>query len=96
MMIEFHPAALSELIDSAGYYDSKLPGLGADFLNELHGLLTLLSGNPAMGAVVEAPFRQVVLGRFPFSVIYRPKGSMLRIVAVAHQHRRPGYWRGRD
>jgi hypothetical protein len=34
MMIEFHPAALSELIDSAGYYDSKLPGLDADFLNE--------------------------------------------------------------
>ena len=28
MNTEFHPAALQELIDSARYYESRLPGLG--------------------------------------------------------------------
>ncbi|HEU0205038.1 MAG TPA: addiction module protein [Burkholderiaceae bacterium] len=26
------------------------------------------------------------------SVIYRVKGDIVRILAVSHQHRRPGYW----
>ena len=28
-------------------------------------------------------------------LIYRPSAGGVRIVVVAHQHRRPGYWRGR-
>ena len=35
MRIEFHPAALQELIDSARYYESRLPGLGIDFKSEV-------------------------------------------------------------
>jgi plasmid stabilization system protein ParE len=95
MRIEFHPAAGRELTDSARYYESKLPGLGADFLDEFRRLLVLLNVNPEIGAVVEAPYRRMIFDRFPFSVIYRIKGSTLRIVAVAHQHRMPEYWKGR-
>ncbi len=96
MRIEFHPATGHELTDSAEYYESKLPGLGVDFLGEFRRLLDLLNENPEIGAVVEAPYRRVVLNRFPFSLVYRIKGSALRIVAVAHQRRKPGYWRGRE
>lgn len=95
MRIEFHPATGRELTDSAEYYESRLPGLGADFLGEIGRLLDLLNENPEIGAVVEAPYRRVVLNRFPFSVVYRLKESTLRIVAVAHQRRKPGYWKGR-
>ncbi|OGI46870.1 MAG: hypothetical protein A2637_06020 [Candidatus Muproteobacteria bacterium RIFCSPHIGHO2_01_FULL_65_16] len=95
MRIEFHPAAGRELTDSVEYYDSRLPGLGADFLGEFRRSLDLIDKNPEIGAVVEAPYRRVVLNRFPFSVVYRLKGPTLRIVAVAHQYRKPGYWRGR-
>lgn len=96
MRIEFHPAVGRELTDSAEYYESRLPGLGADFLGELGSLFGLLKENPEIGAVIEAPYRRVVLNRFPFSVVYRLKGSALRIMAVAHQRRKPGYWRGRE
>jgi len=96
MRIEFHPATGHELTDSARYYESKLPGLGVDFLGEFRRLLGLLNENPEIGAVVEAPYRRIVLNRFPFSVVYRIKGSTLRVVAVAHQRRMPGYWKGRE
>ena len=33
--------------------------------------------------------------KFPFSLIYSVEGSLIWIIAVAHQSRRPGYWRKR-
>ena len=36
------------------------------------------------------------LRRFPFSLIYTVMGDQLRILAVAHHSRRPGYWRNRE
>lgn len=96
MRIEFHLAALQELIDSARYYESRLPGLGADFRVEVNRSLDLLNENPDIGVVVEAPYRRLLLDRFPFSIVYRTRGSTLRILAIAHQRRRPGYWKGRE
>ncbi len=96
MRIEFHPAALQELIDSARYNESRLPGLGTDFKTEVGGALDQLSENPDTGVVVEALYRRLLLDRFPFVVIYRARESTLRILAVAHQRRRPGYWKGRE
>lgn len=96
MRIELHPAAERELIDSAAYYERKISGLGADFLSEFRQALDLFEKNPEIGVVMEAPYRRVVLNRFTFSVVYRLKGLTLRIVAVAHQRRMPGYWKGRE
>jgi hypothetical protein len=39
--------------------------------------------------------RRVPVRRFPFFVIYRERDEDLQIIAVAHQSRRPGYWRSR-
>jgi hypothetical protein len=35
------------------------------------------------------------VGNFPFHLVYRLSGSVLRVIAVAHTSRRPGYWRDR-
>jgi hypothetical protein len=36
-----------------------------------------------------------VMGRFRYALIYTVVGDQIRILAVAHHSRRPGYWRGR-
>lgn len=36
-----------------------------------------------------------VLDRFPYSVLYAVASDRVWVVAVAHQHRRPGYWQQR-
>ena len=64
MRIEFHPAALQELIDSARHYENRLPGLGTDFKSEVDSSLDLLSENPDIGVVVDAPYRRLLLDRF--------------------------------
>ncbi|MBK7425134.1 MAG: type II toxin-antitoxin system RelE/ParE family toxin [Propionivibrio sp.] len=39
--------------------------------------------------------RQYNFRRFPYSIIYQVTVEELRILAVAHHRRRPGYWSGR-
>jgi len=58
----------------------------------------------AESAIVELPdawppfdhgTRRYLLRRYPFSVIYRVESRRILIIALAHGHRRPGYWRSR-
>ena len=43
----------------------------------------------------ELPVRRLGVRRFPYHVIYLETRDELRILAVAHDRRRPGYWRSR-
>jgi hypothetical protein len=36
-----------------------------------------------------------LLARFPYSILYRVRADHIRVLAIAHQNRRPFYWRGR-
>lgn len=42
------------------------------------------------------PYRRVLMQRFPFAVYYEIAEDQIRIIAVAHQRRLPGYWKGRE
>lgn len=95
MRIAFHAAADREAEEVADYYDRQLLGLGAEFYHELGTILDLLSLNPWMGVSYFGPYRRILMQRFPFSVYYEVADDRIRVVAVAHQHRMPGYWRGR-
>ena len=39
--------------------------------------------------------RKLLLRRFPFAIFYRELPSLIQVLAVAHGHRRPGYWKER-
>ena len=39
--------------------------------------------------------KRLLLRRFPYSIVVRESGDEYLVVAVAYQHRRPGYWRDR-
>ncbi len=89
------PAAETELTDAAALYDAQRPGLGDRFIAEFERVAALLVDNPALGTRVGGNLRTICLNRFPFCLIYRLKDSEIRIIAIAHQKRRPHYWRTR-
>ncbi len=95
MTVGFHPAADEEFRAAASYYESRVPGLGEEFIAEVERTCTLLEEYPDLGPGLDPLHRRHSLRRFPFALIYRIDGSELRIVAVAHESRRPGYWRSR-
>jgi len=95
MRLEFHPEAELELIEAALHYEMEVPGLGERFGSEVRRAMDLLLDHPEIGQQVDPDLRRFVLPRFPFTLIYSSTSDVLRIEAVAHQSRLPGYWRTR-
>jgi toxin ParE1/3/4 len=94
--ITFHPLAEMEISEAVEFYERERRDLGAELLAELDGALALLDRYPEAAPKVGQQVRGLVLGRFPYSLIYRVLGDgQVRILAVAHQLRRPRYWTGR-
>jgi plasmid stabilization system protein ParE len=92
----FHPAAEAEFLESVGYYESKVPGLGGALIEEFEALAKLIGESPEAWQVrLEPDIRRAPLHRFPLSIIYRKKLDAFQVLAVAHDRRRPHYWLGR-
>ena len=91
----FHPEADAELEEAALFYESRLAGLGKSFAAEVERTIALVREFPEAGSQVGPRRRRVLVARFPYSIVYRHDSDAIVIVAVAHQRRRPGYWRWR-
>ncbi len=85
-----------ELRDAVRYYGARLPQLGADFVAEVRRVTALVVLRPHAGEPMARGRRRWRCERFPYAAVYRvaPDGS-IRVLAVAHHRRRPGYWRAR-
>jgi hypothetical protein len=96
MIYSFHPAAEAEFLESVGYYESKVPGLGGAFIVEFEALANLVGESPKAWQVELQPdIRRAPLQRFPLSIVYREKRDGFQVLAVAHDRRRPQYWLSR-
>ena len=95
MKIFLHSRAADELRRIIEHYDEEQPGLGRSFVRQFDQVVGLCKRHPDIGPFLAAPHRRLVLRRFPYSLIYRIEGDTIRIVAIAHQHRKPGYWKDR-
>ena len=92
----FHPAAEAEHLESAAYFESKRPGLGAIYLSEFEQLLEKVCESPHRYPVEKQPdIRRIRMRKFPFTVFYREVSGIIQVLAVAHHRRRPQYWLGR-
>lgn len=90
------PLAREELNEAASFYEARVPGLGAAFLDDVDRSIEMMCGNPQIGATAGRTFRKLFVRRFPYSIIYALRDEELVIVAIAHQRKRPGYWRRRQ
>jgi plasmid stabilization system protein ParE len=57
--------------------------------------LKRISEFPDAAPVIRGQIRKKLIAKFPYSVIYSVHPDEIRILAVAHQKRRPFYWRSR-
>jgi len=90
------PPALGELHDAAAFYsESANIELGLAFVAEFERTVNVILANPTLGLIFRGNRRRYLLRRFPYSVISQVTSNELRVIAVAHHRRRPGYWAGR-
>jgi len=83
--------AEAELQDAAAWYDERSPGLGLRFVLAVHAKTDEIGETPQRWPLA-AGTRRVLMGRFPYALVYREVADEIEIVAVAHLHRRPAYW----
>ena len=93
--IVFHPDVAFEVKASYEWYEEQAVGLGEDYLSELESAYEAIVEFPDTWPKFQRNFRRFLLGKFPFSVIYRSTGNSIYVVAVMHNHRKPGYWLSR-
>lgn len=92
--------AVDELGEAAAWYRDRRPGLEIEFLAEFERVLPLIENSPAsFSRVLDLPadlvIRRALLPRFPYAVVFMDLGAEIRVLAVAHAKRRPGYWLNR-
>jgi plasmid stabilization system protein ParE len=96
MTFSLHPDAESDLREAAEYYRERAgAALAQAFLTDFEHSIQLLLQHPLLGPVWLHGKRRLVLKHFPYSLIYAVASREIRVLAVAHQSRRPGYWRKR-
>jgi plasmid stabilization system protein ParE len=93
--LRFHPEAHKELTEGQEWYEAR---------SEVAAQAFALEVDHAIGRILEAPLtfpigrrgeRRFVFDRFPYAILYRVGKNGVFVTAVAHQRRRPGYWRNR-
>jgi toxin ParE2 len=87
--------AQQELDEAIAYYNSQAPGLGDAFLLEAVAAIDRVRRFPQAWQRLGESTRRCRLRRFPYGLIYHEDKGEVLIVAVAHSHRRPDYWRDR-
>jgi toxin ParE1/3/4 len=90
-----HPAAEAEGREAWLRYRAIDPIVATRFLAALDRVMSQVAEHPDRSPVHVHGTRRALVRRFPFSVIYRADSSRILVVAIAHQRRRPDYWRRR-
>ena len=95
MRVRFLAQARHDLADATAYYQDQMPGLGAQFLEEVRAAIDRIRTFPLAWQLLSQRTRRCLLNRFPYGVIYEQRKDEIVIVAVGHQHRRPDFWKPR-
>jgi plasmid stabilization system protein ParE len=93
--VEFLPEADEEFREAARYYESEATGVGLSFIAAVHKAVDEIVEFPLATQVQRAGIRKKVLRHFSYNLSYAIEADAIVIVAVAHQRKRPNYWRAR-
>lgn len=95
MQIVFLEPAQLELEEAVQYYEHEQQGLGQAFLYEILKTIDRVRNFPSAWQRLSRRTRRCRTRRFPFGVVYQERKEEILIVAIAHLHRKPEYWKDR-
>ncbi len=100
LAFEFHPQAQAEFAADIEWYDNREPGVGGRFADRVRAAVEAAVDDPEAFAPwpdwdAEPTVRAKSVNGFPYRVVYFVIDDRLTILAIAHEKRRPGYWRER-
>ncbi len=95
MILEFLEEAEQELIEAVMWYQTKEIGLGIRLRDEIAHVLDRIAEDPLLWRERSGGYRRVNCPVFPYYVAFFIRKNKIIIAAIAHGHRKPGYWKSR-
>ena len=95
MKVKFLPPARHELHEAIIYYSTQRASLGDEFRDEAWETIRRIKDYPLAWHSLGGEIRRCQMRRFPYGIIYEPSDLEIVVIAVAHLHREPEYWRNR-
>ncbi|MGC1275133.1 MAG: type II toxin-antitoxin system RelE/ParE family toxin [Planctomycetaceae bacterium] len=94
MTVRFHRLAREELRSALDWYDDA--NAAARFRRAVETAVDRIEADPESHPVERGRYRWVRVRRFPYRLVFeRLDGDTIRVIALVHARRRPGYWRHR-
>ena len=93
MRLYFSKAASRELDEAFAYLEHQQADLGYRFVADVEEALARIRHQPLAWHPLGKDLRRCHLRNFRYGVIYRICNEQAEILAIAHDSRRPGYWR---
>lgn len=93
MKIRFLRPASRELNEAVRYYNAQKVRLGEEFRDEAWETISRIKEFPLAWHPLNETIRRCQMRRFPYGLIYQASDTEIIIIAVAHLHQEPEYWR---
>jgi plasmid stabilization system protein ParE len=98
--VRFEDEADAEYRLAGQWYESRRERLGFEFFDAVDAAIEQIldlphSGSPVPRMPADLPVRSIAVTRFPYHVIYLEMKTQVRLLAIAHDRRKPGYWKKR-
>jgi plasmid stabilization system protein ParE len=98
--VRFDDEADAEYRFAGRWYEGRREHLGTEFFDAVDATIDQIVAMPRAGARVprlpaNLTVRRRAVTRFPYHVVYLEMTSHIRILAIAHDRRKPGYWKDR-
>jgi toxin ParE2 len=94
MNVRLLAPATAELDEAVAWYAAQAAGLERRFIDE-RTARKRIAERPHAWRPLGDGVRRFRLGRFPYGLIYAVEADEIVVLAVAHLHRKPNYWRSR-
>ena len=94
-IVEVLPEAEREFREAFLWYFERSPIAADAFRSQVLEAIDGLAERADMWPTDDDGFHFQVLDRFPYTVWYDLNERLATVIAIAHQHRRPNYWKTR-
>ena len=97
--VRFEDQADAEYRFAGRWYEGRREHLGIEF-DAVDATIDQIVAMPQAGSLAprmppDVPVRRRAVTRFPYHVVYLATPTHIRILAIAHDRRKPGYWESR-
>ena len=89
------PEAEADIAEAFDWYETRVSGLGSEFLLILDALFNSILRNPFTYQAVYKSVRRALTRRFPYAVFFITEDNKVMVLSVFHVKRSPRIWKGR-